>query len=83
MQPSELLGDRRPDRHVYPVGCVEAVIYVSRVEDVRLDEVVQNGLYLKATQEVLDKHGGLWFDDETFVVSRPPSAGRPDRDQAG
>jgi hypothetical protein len=47
-----------------------AVIYVNQIEDERLDEVVQNGSYLDATQEVLQKHGGLWFNDEKFVVSR-------------
>ena len=29
-----------------------------------------NGAYLEATQTVLQKHGGLWFNDEAFVVSR-------------
>jgi hypothetical protein len=24
----------------------------------------------KATQQVLQSHGGLWFNDETFTVSR-------------
>jgi len=32
--------------------------------------VLQTGAYLEATQAVLQKHGGLWFNDETFVVSR-------------
>jgi hypothetical protein len=26
--------------------------------------------YLKATREVLRKHGALWFNDEAFVISR-------------
>jgi hypothetical protein len=26
--------------------------------------------YLEATQEVLSRHGGLWFIDESYVVSR-------------
>ena len=42
----------------------------NQIEDERLDEVVTNGDYLEATQKVLQKHGGLWFNDETFVVSR-------------
>ena len=29
-----------------------------------------SGDYLEATAEVLGKHGGLWFIDESFVVSR-------------
>jgi hypothetical protein len=32
--------------------------------------VVTTGAYLNATQQVLQTHGGLWFNDETFVVSR-------------
>jgi hypothetical protein len=47
-----------------------AAIYVNQIEDERLDSVVQTGAYLEATQQVLQKHGGLWFNDETFVVSR-------------
>jgi hypothetical protein len=47
-----------------------AAIYVNQIEDERLDSVVQTGAYLEATQQVLQQHGGLWFNDETFVVSR-------------
>jgi hypothetical protein len=47
-----------------------AAIYVNQIEDERLDEVVPNGAYLAATQSVLQKHGGLWFNDEAFVVAR-------------
>jgi hypothetical protein len=41
-----------------------AAIYVNQVEDERLGEVVSNGRYLDATQTVLRKHGGLWFNDD-------------------
>jgi hypothetical protein len=47
-----------------------AAIYVNQVEDERLGEVVANGKYFEATQAVLRRHGGLWFNDESFVVSR-------------
>ena len=47
-----------------------AAIYVNQIEDERLDEVVTHGEYLEVTQSVLQKHGGLWFNDETFVVTR-------------
>ena len=47
-----------------------AAIYVNQIEEERLDEVVTTGAYLDATQSVLQKHGGLWFNDESFVVSR-------------
>jgi hypothetical protein len=32
--------------------------------------VVTGGAYLDATQQVLQRYGGLWFNDESFVVSR-------------
>jgi hypothetical protein len=47
-----------------------AAIYVAQVEDDRLAEVVKDSRYLEATGEVLKKHGGLWFWDESFVISR-------------
>lgn len=65
--PSEI-GDRIGTSTLYAAW--NAAIYVNQVEDERLDSVVQTGAYLDATQTVLRKHGGLWFNDETFVVSR-------------
>ncbi len=47
-----------------------AAIYVNQIEDERLEPVVSTGAYLKATEDVLHEHGGLWFNDEVFVVSR-------------
>ncbi len=47
-----------------------AVIYVNQIEDERLDPVVTSGAYLDATQQALHEHGGLWFNDEAFVVTR-------------
>ena len=65
--PSEI-GDRIGTSTLFAAW--NAAIYVNQIEDERLDEVVTNGAYLDATQSVLKKHGGLWFNDETFVVSR-------------
>ena len=47
-----------------------AAIYVNQIADEMLDAVVTTGAYLEATQAVLQRHGGLWFNDESFVVSR-------------
>jgi len=47
-----------------------AAIYVAQVEDERLTEAVQDNRYLDATRSVLKQHGGLWFNDESFVISR-------------
>ena len=50
-----------------------AAVYVGQIEDARLDEVIGSRDYLDATSSVLQKHGGLWFLDESFVVSRKRS----------
>lgn len=47
-----------------------AAIYVAQIEDERLSDVVRSGTYLEATAEVLHAHGGLWFNDESYVISR-------------
>jgi hypothetical protein len=47
-----------------------AATYVAQVEDDRLAEVVIDGRYLEPTREVLREHGGLWFFDESYVISR-------------
>jgi hypothetical protein len=47
-----------------------AAIYVAQVEDDRLGDVVSDGRYLDATREVLHERGGLWFYDESYVISR-------------
>ncbi|HKZ68952.1 MAG TPA: hypothetical protein VJ020_02670 [Anaerolineales bacterium] len=47
-----------------------AAIYVGQVEDARLESVLADRRYLDVTREVLQKHGGLWFWDESFVISR-------------
>jgi hypothetical protein len=65
--PSEI-GDRIGTSTLFAAW--NAAIYVNQIEDERLDTVVTTGAYLDVTQQVLQKHGGLWFNDETFVVSR-------------
>ncbi len=47
-----------------------AAIYVAQIEDQRVEEAALDGRYLEATADVLKKRGGLWFNDETFVVRR-------------
>jgi hypothetical protein len=65
-----------PDEVSGPIGTStlfaawNAAIYVAQIEDVRLSEVVRDGRYLEATDRVLKKYGGLWFNDETYVISR-------------
>jgi hypothetical protein len=47
-----------------------AAIYVAQVEDHRVAEAAADGRYLDATRDVLQHHGGLWFLDESYVISR-------------
>lgn len=65
--PSEI-GDRIGTSTLFAAW--NAAIYVNQIEDERIDAVVANSAYLDATQAVLQAHGGLWFNDESFVVAR-------------
>ncbi len=47
-----------------------AAIYVTQIDDARLGDVLRDSRYLDATREILQKHGSLWFLDESYVVSR-------------
>ena len=47
-----------------------AAIYVAQIEDDRLAEAVSERRYIEATREVLRQRGGLWFYDESYVISR-------------
>jgi SAM-dependent methyltransferase len=47
-----------------------AAIYVAQIEDQRLAAVISDRRYLDATRTVLQRHGGLWFFDESYVISR-------------
>ena len=65
--PSEI-GDRIGTSTLFAAW--NAAIYVNQIEDERLDAIVANGAYLNSVQQVLQRHGGLWFNDESFVVTR-------------
>ncbi len=45
-----------------------AAVYVAQIEDDRINAMLRNGKYIDVTQKVLQRHGGLWFQDESFVV---------------
>jgi hypothetical protein len=50
-----------------------AATYVAQIEDDRLSDAMASEHYRQATREVLLRHGGLWFNDEVFVISRRPT----------
>jgi hypothetical protein len=47
-----------------------AAVYVAQISDDQLTEALESGIYLEATRHVLQRHGGLWFLDESFVAYR-------------
>ena len=47
-----------------------AAVYVAQIEDDRLTDMAQSGRTLDAARDVLRKHNGLWFYDESYVISR-------------
>ena len=47
-----------------------AATYVAQIEDERLEEALAENRYLEATRKVLRRYGGLWFNDESFVIAR-------------
>ncbi len=65
-----------PDEISGPIGTStlfaawNAAIYTAQIEDELLDDVVRTGSYVDATRDVLQKYGGLWFNDESYVISR-------------
>jgi hypothetical protein len=47
-----------------------AAVYVAQIDDERLAQALSTPRYLDATAEVLHTHGSLWFQDESYVISR-------------
>ncbi len=47
-----------------------AAVYVNQIDDERLTEVMGSRRYLDATRDALQRNGRLWFQDESYIVSR-------------
>ncbi len=47
-----------------------AAIYVYQIEDELISNAIGNGDYLDVTRDVLQKHNGLWFTNESYVITR-------------
>ena len=47
-----------------------AATYVAQIEERRLEEAILDHAYVSATRDVLQQYGGLWFNDESYVISR-------------
>jgi hypothetical protein len=75
----------RYDMHTLPTEIAESIgtstlfaawnaaVYVAQIDDERLAQALGERRYLDATRDVLQAHGGLWFLDESYVVSKKRS----------
>ncbi len=74
MLPNEIVGDREIGVSTL-LAAWNAASYVYQIEDARLGAVLNKNLYVEATREVLQAKGGLWFNNETYIVSRRAELG--------
>ncbi len=51
-----------------------AATYVAQIDEQRVTDSMQHGAYLDVTTQMLEKHQGMWFNNECFVVSRRAEA---------
>jgi len=47
-----------------------AATYVGQIDEQRLETAMRSVDYLSITQKALKKYGGLWFNDESYTISR-------------
>ncbi len=47
-----------------------AAAYVAQIDEDRLAAAMASGSYVPATQSVLERHGGVWFNDEAYLIDR-------------
>jgi len=57
------------------IAAWNAASYVAQIEDSRLSAIMNSDQYFEATRAVLRRHGGLWFTNETYLVSRRAELG--------
>ncbi len=54
------------------VAAFSSAAYVAQIDERRLSEAMATGSYLEVTKRVIEKHGGVWFQDESFLITRRP-----------
>lgn len=47
-----------------------AAAYVAQIDEERLSAAMQSGSYVPATRSVLERYGGVWFNDEIYRITR-------------
>ncbi len=52
------------------IAAWNAATYVAQIEDDRLETAMHGDAYISATRNVLAKRGGLWFQNETYTITR-------------
>jgi len=52
------------------IAAWNAATYVAQIEDDRLEAAMHGDAYISATRNVLAKRGGLWFQNESYTISR-------------
>jgi hypothetical protein len=52
------------------VAAWNAATYVAQIDEARLAEATSTGVYLAATRRVMQAHGGIWWNNERYVISR-------------
>lgn len=52
------------------VAAFSSAAYVAQIDERRLSEAMATGAYLDVTRDVIEKHGGVWFRDESFLITR-------------
>ena len=57
-----------------PAAAWNAATYVAQIDDARLAQAMSSATYLDATRAVLRKHGELWFNDESYLITRRDQA---------
>jgi hypothetical protein len=52
------------------VAAWNAATYVAQIDETRLAEATSSGVYLDATRRVMQAHGGVWWNNERYVITR-------------
>ena len=52
------------------VAAFSSAAYVAQIDEGRLSHAMHSGAYLDVTAKVIEKYGGVWFHDESFLITR-------------
>ncbi len=47
-----------------------AAAYVAQIDEERMSDAVSSAAYIEATRSVIERYGGVWFNDESYVIHR-------------